>query len=262
MNDLIKLTLKEQLQINDILPDNIRTFQLYQQPALNSFILECSDDKNSAKVSYTRANESVIRDVKNRFNVEMDISATVIGTQMLYSAALKRFEPAVVVFGYTADRRIIYNSYSPSFYDISQHREDWQRFCDGIIWTFESIQYLLLHHKELLQFSVASEPSKHSGKKKKGGKTKKSPPQKTRLYRLVHLTDEQTEELKKTIHDEHEKRKMERHCTAWGVRGHYRHYKSGKVAYIKPHVRGKEKSSYQGREYVLLPKDILNQQSE
>lgn len=30
-----------------------------------------------------------------------------------------------------------------------------------------------------------------------------------------------------------------RHCEAWSVRGHYRHYKSGKVVYIKPYTKGK-----------------------
>lgn len=30
-----------------------------------------------------------------------------------------------------------------------------------------------------------------------------------------------------------------RHCEAWNVRGHYRHYKSGKVGFVKPYVKGK-----------------------
>lgn len=29
---------------------------------------------------------------------------------------------------------------------------------------------------------------------------------------------------------------------SWGVRGHYRHYKSGKVVYVKPYTKGKDKS--------------------
>ena len=41
------------------------------------------------------------------------------------------------------------------------------------------------------------------------------------------------------------------HCPAWGVRGHYRHYKSGKVSYVKPYVKGKNKDAYRGREYAL-----------
>ena len=40
------------------------------------------------------------------------------------------------------------------------------------------------------------------------------------------------------IYEPHEARKYQRHCEAWGVRGHYRHYKSGKVVYIRPHTKG------------------------
>lgn len=43
-----------------------------------------------------------------------------------------------------------------------------------------------------------------------------------------------------------------RHCDAWGVHGHYRHYKSGRVAYIAPYVKGPDRSQYCGREYELL----------
>ena len=41
-------------------------------------------------------------------------------------------------------------------------------------------------------------------------------------------------------YDPHEPtRKNQRHCEMWGVRGHYRHYQSGKVVFVKPHVKGK-----------------------
>lgn len=42
------------------------------------------------------------------------------------------------------------------------------------------------------------------------------------------------------------------HCPAWEVRGHYRHYKSGKVTYVKPHTKGKLRDTLViGREYDL-----------
>lgn len=42
------------------------------------------------------------------------------------------------------------------------------------------------------------------------------------------------------------------HCPAWEVRGHYRHCKSGKVTYVKPHVKGKLRDTLVvGREYDL-----------
>lgn len=42
------------------------------------------------------------------------------------------------------------------------------------------------------------------------------------------------------------------HCPAWGVRGHYRHYKNGNVVFIQPYIKGKEKDRYEGREYKLF----------
>lgn len=42
-------------------------------------------------------------------------------------------------------------------------------------------------------------------------------------------------------------------CPAWGVRGHYRHYKNGKVIFIDSFVKGKERANYQGKEYNLIP---------
>lgn len=43
-----------------------------------------------------------------------------------------------------------------------------------------------------------------------------------------------------------------RRCDAWGVHGHYRHYKSGRVSYIAPYVKGANRESYRGREFELL----------
>lgn len=44
-----------------------------------------------------------------------------------------------------------------------------------------------------------------------------------------------------------------RRCACWKVRGHYRHYKSGAVVYVRPHVKGPERETAQvpGREYSL-----------
>lgn len=42
-------------------------------------------------------------------------------------------------------------------------------------------------------------------------------------------------------------------CPCWGVRGHFRHYRNGKVVFIEPFVKGKEKDKYKGKEYALLP---------
>ena len=42
-------------------------------------------------------------------------------------------------------------------------------------------------------------------------------------------------------------------CPCWSVRGHYRHYKSGKVVFVKNYKKGKERENKEpkGKEYVL-----------
>lgn len=42
-------------------------------------------------------------------------------------------------------------------------------------------------------------------------------------------------------------------CEAWGVRGHFRHYKSGKVIFIKPYKKGKKRNEVKelDRNYIL-----------
>ena len=42
-----------------------------------------------------------------------------------------------------------------------------------------------------------------------------------------------------------------RHCEAWEVVGHYRHYKNGKVVYIAPYYKGKNKNAIDGKTYKI-----------
>lgn len=56
------------------------------------------------------------------------------------------------------------------------------------------------------------------------------------LVRQIHLSDD----WKRSVSQHHNKIT----CPAWNVRGHYRHMrKSGKVVYVHPHVKGKERKN-------------------
>ena len=59
--------------------------------------------------------------------------------------------------------------------------------------------------------------------------------------------------LKKNWKSQVKRKKAEIKCLAWGVRGHFRHYTSGKVVFVAPYVKGKERAKYQGKDYALLP---------
>lgn len=47
-------------------------------------------------------------------------------------------------------------------------------------------------------------------------------------------------------------RKIVRVAECWSVRGHYRHYKSGKVVYIKPFEKGTNKGKIVPKKYDIV----------
>ena len=49
------------------------------------------------------------------------------------------------------------------------------------------------------------------------------------------------------------RKKAEITCLAWGVRGHFRHYRNGKTVFIDAYIKGKDREQYKGKEYALLP---------
>lgn len=99
----------------------------------------------------------------------------------------------------------------------------------------------------------------HIDKEIKDRKQKKMPTPKrhTREYRKscvsdrVYLMDDLYIYAKDK--DDQEREHHEMLCPCWEVRGHYRHYKSGKVVFIKAFKKGKEKDkvSPKNREYYL-----------
>ena len=79
----------------------------------------------------------------------------------------------------------------------------------------------------------------------KSNRSKKRP-RHVRLVRNYTLKRSWKTAVKKRVH--------EITCAAWGVRGHFRHYKSGKTVFIQPYVKGKKRDEYQGKVYDLFQK--------
>lgn len=87
----------------------------------------------------------------------------------------------------------------------------------------------------------------------KTNRTHKKGPNKVRLVR--------TYKLKKSWKTAVKKRIQVIHCEAWGVRGHFRHYKNGTVIFIQPYVKGKKRDEYKGKVYELFPKTKENEEA-
>lgn len=106
-----------------------------------------------------------------------------------------------------------------------------------------SLNEFMLRYKDVA-FNIreieCKQPSKKTEHKKNSG------PNIVRLIRQY--------KLKKNWKTKVERRKAEIKCQAWGVRGHFRHYKDGKVVFVQAYVKGKNRDQYQGKVYELLPK--------
>lgn len=119
-----------------------------------------------------------------------------------------------------------------------------ERFSFQHLFAFCLIQYLMLHGAEKVSFHKeyrkALKPSKASRLV-----APYTQPGKVRVLDISVTEDEVREYVRRenAVHTWH--------CQAWGVRGHYRHYKTGRVSYVRPYVKGKNKAAYAGREYAL-----------
>ena len=93
-------------------------------------------------------------------------------------------------------------------------------------------------------FDVVEKVAKKPSNKHKSGNRKKN--NSVRLYKLYTLRKdwESAKRLKKPI---------QYTCTAWTQRGHMRHCKSGKITYVRPCVKGKDREKFVGKEYLLTP---------
>ena len=69
---------------------------------------------------------------------------------------------------------------------------------------------------------------------------------------IIQLPPEKLGPAAVTARKSLEKLIRERRCPGWPVRGHWRHYRSGKTVYIAPYTKGPERDTREcpGREYI------------
>ena len=124
---------------------------------------------------------------------------------------------------------------------------DSMEFWEYLLITFVLINLYILSDPEK---TVDIEEREVRKKSKYQSKRSQKNPHKVRLVRTYRLKKKWKTAVKKRIH--------EITCLAWGVRGHYRHYKDGRVIFIKPYVKGKKRDEYQGKIYELFPRQNCN----
>ena len=106
--------------------------------------------------------------------------------------------------------------------------------------AFFIINTFMLHYGDVtmeVETKVAQAPSEGKHSKQKGRNS-------VRLFKTYKLVKNWKSQARK---------KAEITCPCWGVRGHFRHLRNGKVIFVEPYVKGKDREQYKGKEYNLLP---------
>lgn len=115
------------------------------------------------------------------------------------------------------------------------------RIWEWIMYGFFIINAFMLHFGDVtteVETKQAKAPSEEGRKQKKHDRNS------VRLFKSYKLVKNWKSQARK---------KAEITCPCWGVRGHFRHYKNGKVVFVEAYVKGKEKDNYKGKEYNLMP---------
>lgn len=95
---------------------------------------------------------------------------------------------------------------------------------------------------------VSREPDKH---KKRRKSQKRLLPLIRKIYILPELIEETSEEAQTEATEESIPRKYAKPTHEVKVRGHYRHYKDGRIVWVRPSVRYKGTGDSQGNTYVF-----------
>lgn len=125
--------------------------------------------------------------------------------------------------------------------------------------AYMELNWLILHQPSAIKESRVPAGENHLHVMGRASGKKKAAKGRTKVYlRMLTVPPEKSpdwESLKaKTPEAVQERAAREITCPVWEVRGHMRHYKSGKTVYVAPYRKGKERdraSAVSGKEYVL-----------
>lgn len=120
-----------------------------------------------------------------------------------------------------------------------------QKACEGAFAWME-FNFLLLHKPA----AIRSWRQPATAEQRKMVRTDHHGGAKKIYVRMFRLPDRQ--EAWEELRPARPQAERTRHCDAWGVRGHWREYKSGRRVYIAPYAKGVRRADYAGREYELI----------
>ena len=137
-------------------------------------------------------------------------------------------------------------------------------YCQQVYHAWLELNWLILNQPQVVRAGrIAQDLIPSLKKTAEKPRKKKATKGRTKVYlRMLTVPPEKSpdwETLKaKTPEAVQERAIREITCPVWEVRGHMRHYKSGKTVYVAPYRKGKERdsaSAVPGKEYVLTGGD-------
>lgn len=204
-------------------------------PAVEEFQLKITgtNSKQPGKILYTKPNpklETILEDfVSTNFIYILDEDATFINS--IYNIG---YNPKTNIVNYGL------------MYPLNMNEDVMlQKFGSTLVDLYITIQ-LLIKNKPTVMKEVGTRVS-NLNKNNKHKKTRKSK-NKIKITKILRIQNNEVQDFLK----EHSTHKIT--CPSWGVSGHYRHYKNGKVVWIKPYKKGKKRDSnkdYQSKTYSI-----------
>lgn len=139
-------------------------------------------------------------------------------------------------WSYNPEEDVLTHLYSNPESDDPEGEKDFFVACYSI---FLFANKIMLEHED--EVSVEKVVKSHSRKTKSG--KRKSVVRHFKCYSIKGKNRPETREEHKIL------------CPAWSVRGHMRHYKSGKVVFINPYIKGKKRNEteFAPKEHKIFP---------
>lgn len=226
------------------LPDKVSDMTyLFTDMSIQSFVVNLQNDAGIMHLFY----EYVADDIPLFYDNgnEMDIKNKVfINASLISHKNGVKYYPIKCVMGTQGGQCV--NFMEATEQNIApEHIEIFKNSYKTYMRIWVSIQRALLFGNQI--FDIEEKQIKNKSSKKKGStKKRKSVVRLFKCYTLKKDAKTKLDEIPKTPH--------KYKALAWSVRGHYRHYKNGTIVFVKPHIKGKDKTKYEGKEYQLFPK--------
>lgn len=107
----------------------------------------------------------------------------------------------------------------------------------------------IMQHPEIKEVERQEKAHTSTKSKKKNGNSKAKAD--SNVVKTVKINNIKIKTVNSKLITKIKSKKIHRIAGCWEVRGHFRHYKTGKVVYIKPYEKGKDSHKRVKKQYII-----------